>query len=219
MLKVWQEALLDIVYPPKCPVCHARVEVHGAWCRVCLAGVWQPREINLAMHRLTALAGCLAVADYSDGVKRLLYAIKYWQMPCYAVYLTWLLRQADISRFGRPDLVVPVPLHHDRLARRGYNQTSLIFRPWAVDKGLQWREDVLLRHQPTLPQWELPLSERRRNIKGAFQVTRRDLVEGKCILLVDDIITTGATLAECSTTLKRAGAAAVYGLALASGAR
>jgi predicted amidophosphoribosyltransferase len=95
----------------------------------------------------------------------------------------------------------------------------LIFRQWAKTRGWAWQEDVLTRLQPTMPQYELDLAARRRNIKGAFQVTRREIVQGKRILLVDDIVTTGATMQECAVVLKRAGAAAVYGLALASGAQ
>jgi predicted amidophosphoribosyltransferase len=77
---------------------------------------------------------------------------------------------------------------------------------------------VLARHRDTLPQWQLSPIERRRNIKGAFIVTQPELVQGKTVLLVDDILTTGFTLAECARTLRKAGAKEVYGLALASGA-
>jgi predicted amidophosphoribosyltransferase len=79
--------------------------------------------------------------------------------------------------------------------------------------------EALARTRHTEPQWELNLTERRKNIKGAFAVTRPELVKGKYILLVDDIFTSGTTMDECAKVLKKAGAVTVKGLALASGAR
>lgn len=78
---------------------------------------------------------------------------------------------------------------------------------------------MLIRTQKTMPQWELTLKQRKSNIKGAFTVTHLEQIQGKKILLVDDIFTTGTTMDECARVLKKAGAASVKGLVIASGAQ
>lgn len=212
----WWRSLLDIIYPPRCPVCRRSATEHGQWCPVCLAAVQGGCELSLSMRRLRWLDGCLALGGYTAGAKTLLHRLKFCRERRQAVYLRQLLSRAAAGRLGRPDAVAPVPLHPDRLAERGFNQTELIFRSWAEQAGWLWIEP-LTRVRPTRPQWELTRAERRENIKGAFNVTRPELVRGKSILLVDDIVTTGVTMDECAKELKSAGAVRVTGLALAGG--
>ncbi|MDR7866321.1 MAG: ComF family protein [Sporomusaceae bacterium] len=217
MLTDWWAALLDIIYPPRCPVCRRPVAVHGAWCPACLAPVLAGHELNLVGRRLAALASCRVVCDYAAGVKTLLHRLKFRGGARAAVPLAWLLAaRPDGLRLGGIQAVVPVPLHPGRLAERGYNQTELIFRRWAEQQGWPWCE-ALIRTRPTAPQWELPPAERRRNVRGAFALARPEAVRGKTILLVDDIVTTGATINECAKVLRRGGAAKIHALALAGG--
>lgn len=197
----WLAALLDIIYPPKCPVCSTSVEEHGAWCPKCLESIVAMRELSMLGHHLTSLDTCLAVCDYTDGIKRLLHDMKFRKADKYARHLTWILAQKSsflAREIKKADVVLPVPLHQDRLNERSYNQTTLIFKPWSEKHGLCWLEDVLIRQRATSPQWELNLAQRRKNIKGAFCVTRPELIKGKDILLVDDIFTSGVTLDECA---------------------
>lgn len=217
MLNNWWGALLDIIYPPRCPVCRQPVDVHGAWCPVCLAPVLAGHELNLAGRRLAALASCRVVCDYAAGVKTLLHQLKFRGSTRAGISLAWLLAaRPDVLRQGGIQAVVPVPLHPGRLAERGYNQTELIFRRWSERQGWPWL-DTLVRTRPTVPQWELVPAERRRNVRGAFALTHPGAIRGKTILLVDDIVTTGATMNECAKVLRRGGAAKVIGLALAGG--
>jgi ComF family protein len=216
MLKDWWTALLDIIYPPRCPVCRRPVTAGGAWCPACLAEALAERELNLAGRRIAFLASCRVLCDYAGGVKKLIHALKFRGDSHAAAHLAWLLAaRLDARRLASVQAVVPVPLHPGRLAERGYDQTALIFRSWAARQGWPWLE-ALARTRPTAPQWELAPAERRKNIRGAFAVTRPDLIKGKTILLVDDIVTTGITMSECAKVLKRAGAAKVIGLAIAS---
>lgn len=218
MLTAWWEAFLDLVYPPRCPVCRSAVDRHGLLCPACLSGVVAEREINVAGRHLAALDSCRVLCDYSGGVKQLIRNLKFHQAAKSSVYLSRLLEdRLDAGRFAGVDAVVPVPLHSSRLAGRGYNQTELIFRKWAESQGWLWL-DALERVRPTSPQWELALDMRKKNIRGAFKVTRQEWVQGKTLLLVDDILTSGFTLNEAAKMLKRSGAARVLGLALASGA-
>ncbi|MPM78478.1 hypothetical protein SDC9_125489 [bioreactor metagenome] len=128
MLKQLWATLLDIVYPPKCPGCRAGVDAQGSWCQACLANVFAVREINVYQHRLKHLDACYAVCEYTGGVKRLIHDMKFRQSKKYAQYLEWLLEYSAVRpRLADVDIVMPVPLHSERLSERGYNQTELIF--------------------------------------------------------------------------------------------
>lgn len=215
MLGDWWDALLDLVFPPKCPLCRREVDKHGTLCFKCLATVLFPRRLNVAVRRLAALDGCWVLCEYTAGVRLLIHNMKFRQADNLAVHFkTLLAERVGAEMPGSVDAVIPVPLHASRLAERGYNQNELIFRRWAVERGWVW-QDALERVRATSPQWELEPVRRRQNVKGAFKVTRPDWIKGKNILLVDDIVTTGATLNECAKMLKKSGAATVTGLALA----
>lgn len=218
MLTDWLEALLGLLFPQRCPACRQWAD-SSVWCQACLTNIVAVRQISLSVHNLKWLDTCQTVTDYNGQVQRLIRDMKFRRITRRASKLRYLL-DCGITPdcYYNIDAVVPVPLHPDRLKERGFNQTALIFKSWAIRRNLIWL-DALARITPTLPQWELTLKERRKNIKGAFTVTRPELVAGKSILLVDDIFTSGLTMDECAKVLKKAGARTVKGLALASGAR
>lgn len=113
-----------------------------------------------------------------------------------------------------PALLVPVPLHRARLRQRGYNQALELARPLAAMLGIPLGQDVLVRTRDTSAQTELDRTARRRNVRGAFAV-RENAVLPDHIALFDDVMTTGATMAECARLLKRAGVQRVDAWALA----
>lgn len=110
-------------------------------------------------------------------------------------------------------LVVPVPLHASKRRQRGFNQAELIaqsaFKPMH-DKRIQLATNVLQRVKPTVSQIGLTKNQRQENIRGAFKVAHLSKVSGRSVLLVDDVMTTGTTAAECARVLRRAGAAKVW---------
>ncbi len=113
------------------------------------------------------------------------------------------------------DLVVPVPLHPDRLRERGYNQAELIARPLAKRLGLKFGSYLLVRTRPRPAQLVLSRTERWTSVRGAYAIREGARVDNLRVLLVDDVLTTGATLDSCSRALEKAGAAAVLGLTVA----
>jgi ComF family protein len=111
-------------------------------------------------------------------------------------------------------MLVPVPLHPKRLRERGYNQASLLSKELGKLVGLPVEDDTLIRVKDSVPQARTRSAiERRRNVQDAFASHQR--LEGKQILLIDDVCTTGATLDACATALKAAGAGSVWGLTVA----
>jgi ComF family protein len=112
------------------------------------------------------------------------------------------------------DSCLPVPIHERRLSERGYNQSTLLATAFAARIGLSLGDDLLVRNREVQSQARLSAEERRHNVEDAFTASPK--VAGRHLLLIDDVLTTGATLAACATALKNAGAAAVYGLVLST---
>ena len=120
-----------------------------------------------------------------------------------------------IAESGPAVLIMPVPLHPKRLRERGFNQSLLLARH--VSRALHIDLDFLSlrRVRYTPPQASLAKSERKQNVRGAFELKNQDAVKGINILLVDDVVTTGNTLNECARILRKGGARKVFGLSLA----
>jgi ComF family protein len=114
------------------------------------------------------------------------------------------------------DYIVPVPLHKSRLREREFNQAALLARHIADDLNITALEGLLKRHRPTRAQVDLERSDRLENVKGSFCVEPKHDLRGKNILLIDDVLTTGATSSEAASALKAAGAGIVFVLTLAN---
>ena len=119
---------------------------------------------------------------------------------------------------ARPDLLIPVPLHASRLRERGYNQALELARPLAQALTIPLRHDVLLRTRATLAQANLDAKARRKNLRGAFAIVENAALP-QHVVIVDDVMTTGATLRECARVLLRAGVSRVDVWALARAPR
>jgi ComF family protein len=112
------------------------------------------------------------------------------------------------------DVIVPVPLHADRLRERGYNQAALLAREMGGRLGIAVDEKALLRRRPTAPQAKLDAKQRKDNVRDAFHCSS-DALADKRVLLIDDVCTTGATLDACAIALYESGARSVQALTLA----
>jgi ComF family protein len=143
-----------------------------------------------------------------------------------------LLKYHNVKRLSKPladillnintpaiDGILPVPLHRKRLRHREFNQSALLARYVAHNLGVPLIIDCLIKMTDTLPQVGLTSKERKENISNAFGIQDNTLVKGKNIMLIDDVITTGATVRECSKILKKAGAHDIHVVALAHGIR
>ncbi|MDW7774207.1 MAG: ComF family protein [Desulfobulbaceae bacterium] len=153
---------------------------------------------------------------YRDPVAPLVSRLKFNKDLTGLSTLAWLAAASPGFRMlSPPDLIIPVPLHTERLRKRNYNQASLLAQAIFQEGRRKIDPILLIRNRATIAQTELSGQQRRRNLSGAFSVKRPQMVEGKKILLVDDVFTTGSTVNECARTLYKNGAERVEAFTLA----
>ncbi len=149
-----------------------------------------------------------ALGHYEGALKQAIHSWKYeGKVGLSPLFGKWMA--AKLSEYWDPecfDLIVPVPLHKERLRKRGFNQALLLAKELSRRTGIPYRKRILQKQRPTLPQVELSGAEREKAVRKSFRILDRDELKGKTILLVDDVYTTGATVNECSRILLVAGA-------------
>lgn len=198
---------LDLIFPPRCAGC-GRVDVR--WCDRCQRSLEAvPSAARVALRPpLTAAA---ATGAHDGLLQRAIWALKFDNGRCLAGPLGDRLA-ARLGALGWPaDIIVPVPLHPARLAERGYNQAQLLAERLAAAAGLPCVPDALSRQRQTQSQVGLDHVQRQANMSGAF-AAQPEAVAGRSVLVLDDVYTTGSTLAACAEAALAAGARAVYGL-------
>jgi len=233
--RIGLSAVADLLPPPVCISCRARIMGHGLLCGDCFAkvdfiappicarlGVPLPYDAGEPALSAAAIASppgydrARAVARYSLTMRDLIRSFKYRdRQEGLALFSRWMVH-AGLELLADADLIVPVPLYRSRLWWRRFNQSAMLAQRVAKAAGVPSDCFVLRRVRRTASQVGLTAEQRVRNVAGAFKVDppRASLVKGKRIIVVDDVITTGAT-AEASRVLKRAKAARVDVLALA----
>ena len=231
-------ALGGLVYPRECLACGAALalDAPGGLCRRCAAGIHYigrdrcPRcGFPFGPHvgpRRGACPSCrpglrfrraVAAWRYEGPGRELVHRWKY--RPALAGHDLLVERLADLLRgepfTGEIDVVVAVPMHWRRRMVRRFNPSEVLAADAAKRLDLPYCRGALVRVRHTPSQVRLNRSERLENVRGAFRVRRPGRIAGQCVLLVDDVVTTCATVAECSRALRLAGARAVYVAALA----
>jgi ComF family protein len=229
--------LLDLLLPPRCLSCRQPVSEDRALCGSCWADmrfIAEPfcqvcaypfpfdagSEIlcGSCSQALPLFRRARAVLRYDGASRAMLLAFKHADRTAAAPsFAAWMAR-AGITLLRETDLMVPVPLHRRRLFLRRYNQAALLAAALGRLKGTPVVvPDLLERTKATASQGHLSPAERARNVSAAFRLRpgAESLVEGKAILLVDDVLTTGATVSACTRVLLRAGAASVDVMVLA----
>jgi ComF family protein len=227
--------VLDLVYPERCAACDAWIEQPGL-CPVCRMSLWRVGVAcdvcgePLAAAEATTCRRCasspppfrrvFAPWRYGGELATAVLRFKYGRRRDLARPLAHLLAREYVRaiRQDETDLIVPVPLHPRRLRARGFSQAHELaraLRSIASVPSIDTAPTALARGRDTAEQAGLSRLERARNVANAFDVRRAALVRDRRVLLVDDVVTTGATAAACARALVRAGAAAVSVLALA----
>jgi ComF family protein len=193
---------------PRCPVCGIPFldspESGDHLCGDCLKGTFD---------FVAARSAVLYAGVARERIHQLKFGGKLHWVPALAGLLADSVKLGDAVT--QVDMILPVPLHTQRLRQRGFNQAGLIAREFGRVRSIPVRFGVLIRHRATLPQTRLGRRERLDNVRGAFRVASPEVVRGRSVLLIDDVFTTGTTLSECARVLKRTGAQAVYALTVA----
>ena len=216
------DAVLDFLFAPRCMICEDYIENRrDMFCPRCRGNII---AIDRASEKPSALDEVWRITRYREGSRDMLRALKFnegrrsdeiTQLKAIRRILDWVTDRRLDELFSTVDCAVPVPLHENRQSERGFNQVELIFGDWLKARGLTV-ENILRRVKDTKHLFDLNREERRAVIDGAFDVVDGFSIEGKKILLLDDIFTTGATMGECAAVLKAHGAEKVFGLVLAS---
>jgi ComF family protein len=201
------EAALDLVFPPVCIGC-GRVDV--AWCARCDA---QLSALPLLGERPAPppLRSLAATHNHDGLIMEAVQALKYERAHSLARPLARRLYSCLQQQKWTIDMIAPIPLHISRLKARGYNQAQLLAEELAQMSDLPLAATGLKRQRSTTSQVGLTREQRQANVRGAFSADPR-IVSGLRLLLIDDVLTTGATLQACAEAALTAGAAAVYGL-------
>ena len=228
------DALGDLLMPPLCLACHEPLGVHDALCPACWRGIdfirpplcdrlGLPMPFDTGGVMVSAAAAAdppafhraRAVARYDGVMRDLVHDLKFRDRHAGRRLFGRWLPEAGGDLIAEADVVVPVPLNRWRLLRRRFNQAAILAREVSRLAGLAYEPMALERTRATESQVGLTRAQRRRNVRGAFAVPRPQPIAGRNVLLVDDVITTGATVGACAEALRRAGAPRVDVLALA----
>lgn len=230
-MRIWEQ-ILNCFLPPRCLRCGKVLKENTGLCSGCIQEIHfitepychkcgHPFEFLEERQGRLLCGRCLknktapfrlsrSAFAYDDASKNLILSFKFHDKTENAKLLAQMMWVAgrDIFETG-VDVIMPVPLHYSRLLKRRFNQSALLGRELSKLSGVPCDSLSLIRHKKTRPQVELSGMERRRNVRNVFSVKRVEAVKGKRILLIDDVLTTGATLRECARALRSAGAKSV----------
>jgi len=228
--------LLDMVFPRRCPVCDEVLPFGGKLicddCERKMVFVREPRcrrcGKTLISDRGEYCADCSGISHsfdravsvfvYNDAMQEAVFRFKYRGRQEYADFFAESIKQylgREILSFGA-EALIPVPIHKNRLKKRGFNQAELIAERLGSLIGIPLEKKLVKRVEDTRPQKGLSREERRKNLKRAFKLTRNDVKLCR-VIVVDDIYTTGSTVDEMAELLKKAGVSSVYVVTLCSG--
>ena len=233
--KKFNKFISDLLFPQYCLGCHKQgtllcddcfslIEISEyQFCPFCR----EPKRVfdygKCDKHKSKKLDGLFVATDYENAlVKKIIYKFKYEPfLKSLAVPLAKLiishisLSESESFIKSLNPILIPIPLHPFRKKWRGYNQSELIAKELSKFYNFPLVSDALIRKKKTISQTKLSKEERIKNIANAFTVKNQNLIEGKNILLVDDVFTSGATMEEGAKALKANGAKKVWGVAVA----
>lgn len=229
-------AVLDLLLPHQCLSCNEMVGEQGALCSECWGRITFPSapycdicalpfEIDVGEGSICGACArqtpdfdrARSAMIYNDASRRLVLGFKHGDRTEAApAFGRWMMRSGS-ELIASSDIIVPVPLHWTRLFARKFNQAALLAHEISSASGVPVIPDLLIRQKRTPPQGKLSTAARRRNLQGAIAIkpNRVSFLREKSVLLVDDVLTTGATVSACARVLRRAGALNINVLTLA----
>lgn len=208
-MREWLDAVLAVLLAPTCAACHETLQcpTRGCVCSSC----WNSVVSSPGTRALGSVAGARSIGPYTGALRDIVHALKYDGRRSLAKPLAERMRDVGEELVRQASVSVPVPLHPARRRERGFNQAADLAR----HVGLPVLP-ALSRVRATPSQTTLHADDRRANVRGAFCTTRRAReLRGATVLIIDDVMTTGATLESCASVLKEAGVREVLALTAA----
>lgn len=221
-------------FPPRCPACHESVDTQHNFCQACFSTI---KHIAAPLCQCCGIPfafdvgadarcpECLAEPPQFDTARapmvydaissRMVHALKFHDRYTGVNRAVRMMTAALDPQYAAIDIIVPVPLHWRRLLMRRYNQAALLAYGLAAQLNTPCAPHALKRTRYTRPQMRMKRAERITNARHLFAVQQETMLRGKNVLLVDDVITTGATINACAAAMKKAGAAQVHAISLA----
>ena len=232
----FQSTLFQFFLPPQCPCCEKFLEegqqgfclnclseihwIEPPFCSICgipfISKEVESHPCGACVTHRKYFTMARSLGTYEGSLQEAIHHWKYEGKTNLTPFFSeWMAE--GLKRYWKPDsfdFLIPVPLHTQRLRGRGFNQALLLVKELSRRSGIPYRKTILQKKKPTVPQVNLSGAEREKGLRGAFHVVGMEELEGKWVLLVDDVYTTGATVNECSKVLLRGGAKRVDVLTL-----
>lgn len=227
--------IVNFIFPAQCIICKTFIENDDGICFECLNKIdfitdpkcvycGYPFEIMYAdkdikkknficpncIKSKPKFHKCVSVVKYNDAAKQIILPFKHADKTNYAKVMGRMM-SATVSPFIKEiDFIMPVPIHLKRMLKRKYNQSSLLANEISIHTKKSVLHNVLYRSKFKQSQGHLSMKERKYNVQGAFDVKNPNKINGKNILIVDDVFTTGATISECAEILRKNGAGKIF---------
>lgn len=211
--------IFDFFLPRFCPGCNEKLTTEGKpVCSECLNSILIADEKLIQREFTRKFSSTKIINDFyskyvfetDKSLQHIIHALKYGRQFRIGVFLGEILAAGIKTKNWQIDLIIPVPIHHLKKAERGYNQSDFIAKGLSKSLGKPYSTKLIKRTRHTDSQTRLHINERAKNVANAFKVRNAKKIIGKNILLVDDVITTGATTLECGKALINSGANSVY---------
>jgi ComF family protein len=216
--------IFDFFLPRFCPGCNKKLlpdEDHV--CSDCLISILIADEQRLEDEYDRNFSSAKVIKDFysrfvfetDKTLQFILHSLKYQKKFKVGMYLGEILSEGVKTRNWQIDLIVPVPIHHLKKVERGYNQSDYIVKGLSKSLRIPYSTTLIKRTRHTESQTKLKMKERAQNVADAFKIRNAKKIKNKNILLVDDVITTGATIQECAKTLAKGGTQTIYACSIA----
>ena len=207
--------LLELVYPNVCGFCNKICK--NELCNKCKMKIIQHQIDIVIKPENKYFKELISILKYEGIIRDKILQYKFEDKAyIYKTFAKIVLKNKKVcGLLKKYDIIIPVPIHKKRKLQRGYNQTQLIAKEISKNIDIKLCNNVLIKNKNTIAQSKLNKNKRKQNIKGAFKVLNVQNIQGKNVLLFDDIYTTGSTANECSKILKEAGAKTVGVLTIA----
>jgi competence protein ComFC len=216
--------LFDFFLPRFCPGCNKKLSTNEKpVCSECLSSILIADDFRLQFEYDKKFTSEKIIKDFyaryvfetDKTLQDIIHALKYKKQFKLGILLGEILSEGIKSRNWKFDFIVPVPIHPLKKAERGYNQSDYIIKGLSKSLDIPYSTKLIKRTKHTESQTHLAMTERAKNVANAFKVKNPKLIKGKSFLLVDDVITTGATTQECGRALVNGGAKTVYACSVA----